>query len=180
MPMSGPAFKPRTQHECWNDTSTNTASIVIGTRPLNMPDVLGRLSGFACLVLVNRAGCYRTCYQDAPVDAVYQAGSGQPGHLSKSEQSKRSMYSRLRALQAVEEAEEEVEEVAQATAKPFASLFGGKPRQAAAQAEDAAQGAGSRVKTLWGRKPKQAEQQVRLCRVVGHAVVPCCMRRQTV
>ena len=68
-----------------------------------------------------------------------------------------------RPRRAAAEAEEEVEEVAQTAAKPFASLFGGRPRQAAAQAEDAAEDAGKRVKTLWGRKPKQAQEQVQLC-----------------
>ena len=85
-------------------------------------------------------------------------------HVSKHAPTPKSVTpDRLCALQVVAEAEEEVEEVAQTAAKPFAWLFGGRPRQAAAQAEDAAEDAGKRVKTLWGRKPKQAQEQVQLC-----------------
>lgn len=70
---------------------------------------------------------------------------------------------RLCALQVVEEAEEEVEEVAQTAAKPFASLFGGRPRQAAAQAEEEveemAETAAKPFASLFGGRPRQAAAQ---------------------
>ena len=115
-----------------------------------------------CLCLLGKLVA-EAIHSDKDADTCSTARCQHQAHQQACATPKSVTPDRLCAWQVVEEAEEEVEEVAETAAKPFASLFGGRPRQAAAEAEaeveEVAETAAKPFASFFGGRPRQAAAQ---------------------